>query len=342
MKWITAPSSWYISQVQNGSLIRSARFRRFFVHVFVTGGSGLTGPAVVTELISAGHTVTGLARSERSSQRLQAVGASTVRGSLDDHDVLSSAAADADGTIHMAFDGERSDPDARARRDVAAIESIGRAMLGSGKPLIATSGTLVMKTGEIATEHDPPDNESIGRFRVPGERACLGLADQGVRAIVVRLSPTVHGPGDYGFVPALIAAARRTGVSAYVGDGTNRWPAVHRLDAARLFRQALESAPAGAALHGVAETGVTLRSIAQHIAEALQVSTASMTVEQAAEHIGNPFLARIAATDAPAASTYTQQLLGWTPQHETLAEDMQTSNYFEPQSSARAESVWLH
>lgn len=312
------------------------------MRVFLTGGSGQTGPAVVSELISAGHSVVGLARSDRSAERLQALGASALRGSLEDLDVLTEGAAAADGVVHMAYGGDFSDPDALARRDVAAIEALGHALVGSDKPLIATSGTLVMKAGQVSTEHDAPNPDSLAPFRILGEQACLKFADQGVRSSVVRLAPTVHGPGDYGFVPVLIAAARRNGVSAYIGDGANRWPAVHRLDAASLFRLALEKAHAGGALHGVAESGVTLKSIAEHIGRTLQVPTASMTLEQAAEHIGNPFLALVAATDAPVSSVYTQELVGWTPSHETLSEDMQSGDYFDPQASVRTDEVWSH
>lgn len=216
------------------------------MHVFVTGGSGLTGPAVVAELIAAGHTVVGLARSDDAAGRLRALGAQTLRGSLEDLDSLREGARAVDGVIHMAFGGSFADPGDLVRRDLTAIETLGQALTGSGKPFVSTSGTFVMPAGRVSAETDAPDPEAIARFRVPGEQACLAFADQGVRASVVRPAPTVHGPGDYGFIPALIAAGRRTGVSAYIGDGANRWPAIHRLDAASLFRLALEKAPAAA------------------------------------------------------------------------------------------------
>jgi nucleoside-diphosphate-sugar epimerase len=209
------------------------------MHVFVTGGTGQTGPAVVAELVAAGHTVTGLARSDTAAVRLESLSATPHRGSLDDLDSLRRAAESADGVLHMAYGGDYADPEALVRRDCAAIEALGQALAGSGKPLVSTSGTLVMRAGRIGTEHDAPDRDSVAAFRIPGEEACLGFADRGVRASVVRLAPTVHGPGDYGFIPALIAAARRAGVSAYIGDGDNRWPAIHRFDAAGLFRLAL-------------------------------------------------------------------------------------------------------
>src|SRR6201996_1692708 len=201
------------------------------MHVFVTGGSGLTGPAIVAELIAAGHTVTGLARSDDAAGRLRDLGAQPLPGSLEDPDALREGAQKADGVIHMAFGGSFGDPEDLIRRDCAAIGTLGQALAGSGKPFVSTSGTLVMAAGRVGTETDAPDPGSLAGFRIPGEQTCLDFAGQGVRASVIRLAPTVHGPGDYGFIPALIAAARRTGVSAYVGDGASRWPAIHRLDA---------------------------------------------------------------------------------------------------------------
>ena len=310
------------------------------MRVFVTGGSGQTGPAIVSELISAGHAVTGLARSDESAARLEALGASSHRGSLEDLDRLAAGAEAADGVVHMAHGGDFADPDDLVRRDLTAIETLGQALVGSGKPFVSTSGTLVMSAGRIATEQDAPDPDSLAPFRIPGEQACLGFAGQGVRSSVVRLAPTVHGPGDYGFIPVLIAAARRRGVSAYIGDGANRWPAVNRLDAARLFRLAVEKAPAGSALHGVGESAITIKSVAEQIARILELPTASLTLEQAAEHLGNPFLARAFAIDAPVSSAHTQTLLGWTPTHATLLEDMETGDYFTPPASIRTEQIW--
>ncbi|MCO5997499.1 SDR family oxidoreductase [Actinoallomurus rhizosphaericola] len=310
------------------------------MHVFLTGGSGQTGPAVVAELIAAGHTVTGLARSEAAAARLTALGATPHYGSLDDLASLRDGAAAADGVVHLAFGGNFADTDELIRRDCAAIDALGQALAGSGKPFVSTSGTLVVEPGRLSTEHDAPDPDSVAAFRIPGERTCLAFADHGVRASVVRLAPTVHGPGDYGFIPALIAAARRAGVSAYIGDGANRWPAVHRLDAARLFRLALENAPAGSVLHGAGESAVTIRAIAQQIARTLEIPTGSLTLEQAAEHLGNPFLATFFSLDVPVSSAHTQALVGWSPQHPTLLEDLATGDYFTPQASARAERIW--
>jgi nucleoside-diphosphate-sugar epimerase len=296
------------------------------MHVFVTGGSGLTGPAIVAELIGAGHTVTGLARSDEAAARLRGLGADTLVGALEDLDTLQSGAKAADGVIHMAFGGSFADPEDLVRRDRTAIETIGQALAGTGKPFVSTCGTLVMPGGRVTAEDDAPDPGSIAWFRIPGEQACLTLADQGVRSSVVRLAPTVHGPGDYGFIPMLIAAARKHGASAYIGDGANRWPAIHRLDAATLFRLALEKAPAGQPLHGAAEN-VTLRSIAEQVARILGLPAVSLTPEQAAEHFADPFMARVFAADAPVSSETSRTLLGWTPTHPTLLEDIETGDY---------------
>ncbi|MBO2456837.1 SDR family oxidoreductase [Actinomadura violacea] len=297
------------------------------MHVFVTGGSGQTGPAVVAELIKAGHTVTGLARSDTAAERLETLGATPHPGSLDDLDSLRSGAEAADGVLHMAYGGDFSDLDDMMRRDRTAIEALGKPLEHSGRPLVVTSGTLVMPAGREATEKDEPDMAGIAAFRVAGERACLGFAARGVRASVVRLAPTVHGPEDHGFIPMLIATARKTGVSAYVGDGTNRWPAVHRFDAAVLFRLALEQAPAGSMLHGVAESGVPMKSIAETIGRGLGLPTASLTADQAATHYVSPFMATVYAFDGPVSSSHTRELLGWTPTHPTLLDDLEHGDY---------------
>ncbi len=305
------------------------------MHIFVTGGSGQTGPAVVTELITAGHTVTGLARSDQAAARLRGFGADVRRGSLEDLNILQECVRTADGVIHMAYGGDFADPESMIRRDTSAINAIGKALAGSGKPFVSTSGTLVMAPGHLSTEQDPPSSESLGSYRIAGEQACLSFADQGVRSSVVRLAPTVHGPEDHGFIPFLIAAARRTGVSTYIGDGANRWPAVHRKDAATLFRLAVEKAPAGSALHGAGESAITFETIAHHIGRFLRIPIASLTPEEAASHFENPFLAKAFATDAPVSSAYTRKLLGWKPTHATLLEDMETGDYFSLQPALR-------
>ena len=228
----------------------------------------------------------------------------------------------------MAYGGDFSDIDDMVRRDRTAIETLGGPLEDSGKPLVITSGTLTMPAGRESTEEDEPDAAGIAAFRLAGERACLGLAARGVRSSVVRLAPTVHGPRDHGFIPMLIATARKTGVSAYVGDGSNRWPAVHRLDAAVLFRLALERAPAGSVLHGVAETDIGLRSIAETIARALALPTVSLTPEEAAAHFVSPFMATVYGFDGPVSSSRTQELLGWSPVHPTLLDDLEHGDYF--------------
>jgi nucleoside-diphosphate-sugar epimerase len=213
------------------------------------------------------------------------------------------------------------------RRDTGAIDTFGRVLEGSGRPLVITSGTLVMPLGRESTEKDEPDSGGIAGFRVAGEWACLAFAERGVRASVVRLAPTVHGPQDHGFIPMLISTARKTGVSAYVGDGSNRWPAVHRRDAAVLFRLTLEKAPAGSVLHGVAETGVHFKSIAEAIGHGLGLPTASLSPQEAATHYVSPFMGMIYGVDVPVSSVHTQQLLDWSPTHQGLLEDLEHGDY---------------
>ncbi|MEV5652445.1 SDR family oxidoreductase [Nocardia sp. NPDC052254] len=297
------------------------------MHVFVTGGSGLTGPSVVTELITTGHTVTGLARSRESARRLESLGAATLPGSLDDLDSLRAGAEAAEGVVHMAFGGDFADHEGIMRRDRTAIETLGEALRYSGKPFVSTSGALVMPTGRVSTEHDRPDTAGFGAFRIPGEDACLAFAHRGVRSSVIRLAPTVHGPGDYGFIGMLIATARQSGISAYVGDGANRWPAVHRLDAATLFRLALERAPAGSVLHGAAETGVPFKTIAETIARGLDLPAVSLTTSEAATHFPSPSMAVFYGADVPVSSAHTRELLGWSPTRPTLLDDIEHGDY---------------
>lgn len=298
------------------------------MHVFITGGSGLTGPAVVSELLSAGHRVTGLARSAASADRLVSLGAEPFAGSLDDLDRLRAGAAGADGVVHMAAGGEPGDWAGITRRDVEAIEALGTVLAGTGKPFVSTSGTMVMTPGRVSEETDAPDKDAFAAYRIPGEQSCLGFADRGVRSSVIRLAPTVHGPGDYGFVAMLVAIARTTGVSAYIGDGANRWPTVHRLDAATLFRLALEKAPAGTALHGAAESGVPLRDIAEKIGQRLNLPVVSVGLDEAPAHFGSAALSAVFAADVPVSSVRTRELLGWNPSHHTLIEDLEHGDYF--------------
>jgi nucleoside-diphosphate-sugar epimerase len=306
------------------------------MRVFVTGASGWVGSAVVPELIGAGHDVTGLARSDASAAALAAAGARVHRGSLDDLDSLRGGAAAADGVIHLAFRHDFGDFAAAAATDLRAIQAIGDVLAGSGKPFVATSGTLMVAMiapGRLGTEDIVPGPELATSPRVGSEIAVLAMAARGVRTSSVRLSPTVHGPGDRGFVPRLIDIARDKGVAAYVGDGGNRWPAVHRLDAARLFRLALEKAPAGAVLHAAADQGVPFRDIAGVIGRQLDIPVTSVSREEADGHFG--FLAAFVPLDNPTSSELTRRLVGWEPSHPALIPDLEEGHYFRRESRSK-------
>jgi nucleoside-diphosphate-sugar epimerase len=293
------------------------------MRVFITGASGFIGTAVVQELVGAGHEVLGLARSEPSAKAVEAAGAEVLRGSLADLVVLGRAAAAADGVIHLAFNHDFSDFAAGCELDQRAIETLGAALAGSGRPLVVTSGTMTARPGRVATEADASDPT----FPRKSEESCLQTASAGVRAMVVRLAPTVHGDGDHGFVPALIRVAREKGCSLYVGEGKNRWAAVHRLDAARLYRLALEKGTSGSRYHGVAEPGVPTREIAELIARRLSVPAVSKTAEEATDALG--FVGHMFALDGPASSARTQETLGWRPTRPGLIEDLERGRYFE-------------
>lgn len=303
------------------------------MRVFVTGATGFIGSAVVPELIGAGHQVVGLARSDASAAALAAAGAEVQRGTLDDLDSLRAVAAESDGVIHLAFKHDiafSGDFQGAANADLRAIETFGDALKGSAKPLIIASGILGVAPGRLASEQDRPGAEAGPR--AVSAQVTLDLASQGVRSSILRLSPTVHGEGDPGFIAALIGIAHQKGVSGYIGDGGNRWPAVHRLDAARLFRRALEQAPAGSVLHGVAEAGVPIRAAAEVIGQRLNLPVVSVSCEEAAEHFG--WLAGALATDAPASSTLTRELLGWQPTHPGLLDDLEQGHYFTARRSS--------
>lgn len=307
------------------------------MRVFVTGASGWIGSAVVPELITAGHEVVGLARSDASASAIAAAGAEVRRGDLDDLDSLRRGAAASDGVIHLAFRHDLTfagDLEGAAVVDRRAIETFGDVLAGSQRPLVIASGAVGLTSGRIATENDghAADQHGAPQDRGPQARHAnaeltLSFASRGIRSSIVRLAPTVHGKGDNGFMPTIIDIARDKGLSAYIGDGTNRWPAVHRLDAARLFRLAVEGAPAGSTLHAIDDEGVRICDIAEVIGRHLNVPTASLSAEEAAEHFG--FLAGFLAIDSPVSSALTRERMQWQPTQPGLLDDLDQSHYFE-------------
>jgi nucleoside-diphosphate-sugar epimerase len=302
--------------------------------VFVTGATGFIGSAVVRKLLAAGHQVLGLARTDAAAAALTSAGAEVHRGSLTDLDSLRSGAVASDGVIHLAFIHDFSDYQGAAQTDLRAIETIGAALEGSNKPFVITSGTMMLTSilpqGRIGTEKDVADAGSVAP-RVASENAALALAKRGVRSSVVRLAPSVHGEGEHGFragfVSVLISIARTKGVSGYASDGSNRWPAVHRLDAAHLFCLALEKAPAGSVLHGAADEGVPTRAIAEAIGRRLDLPVVSISPENAGEHFG--WLGMAVSTDNPTSSALTRELLGWHPVQPDLLADLDHDYYFQ-------------
>jgi nucleoside-diphosphate-sugar epimerase len=302
------------------------------MRVLVTGASGWIGTATVAELLGNGHEVVGLARSDEAAATIEALGATVARGSLDDPGGIADLASTVDGVVHLAFQhdiafsggyAEAADTDRRT------VELLGAALRGSDRPLVIASGLLGVAPGEVATERDglhvPPGMAAAGARHATALLA-LSLRGIGVRASVLRLPPTVHGQGDSGFVASLVAAARQHQVAGYVGDGTQRWPAVHRTDAARLVRLALEGAPAGTVLHAVADEGVEIKAMAAIMSAKLEIPTASIPVEDALGHFGP--IGMFAAMDSPASGVATQALLDWTPTGPTLLEDLDAGWYF--------------
>jgi nucleoside-diphosphate-sugar epimerase len=304
------------------------------MRIFVTGASGWIGSAVVPELLWAGHEGVGLARSDASAQRLEAAGATVHRGDLDDPEGLAKAAADSDGVIHLAFQHEVAfggNFAAAGAADRRAVEAMGAALADSDRPFVLASGLLGLSDGRAATEDDGLVASPEVRANPAGRRAAtalltLSLRGVGVRSSVLRFAPTVHGDGDNGFIATLVGIARQRGFAGYVGDGTNRWPAVHRSDAARLARLAVESAPGGSVLHAVAEEGVPFREIAEAMGRHLDIPVKSVAPQDAPEHFG--FLARFVALDSPVTATITREVLGWEPTGPSLLQDLEQDHYY--------------
>lgn len=292
------------------------------MRVFITSASGWIGSAVTTELLASGHEVVGLARSDASAAAITALGAEVRRGDLTDPGSLRAAAEGADGIIHTAFIHDFSAHEDAAAVDFAAVNLFGDLLDGTGKPLVIASGIL----GAVSVETDRPDPATAWSPRLKTEAALLGFADRGIRSSSVRLAPTVHGDGDHGFLARLVEIDREKGSAAYVGDGTTTWPAVHVLDAAHLFRLALENAPAGSVLHAIDDEGVRMLDIAEVIGRHLGVPTASVAPDDAVEHFG--WLGRFLAIDSKATSTITRELLGWEPTHPGLLADLEAGHYF--------------
>lgn len=303
------------------------------MRVFVTGASGHIGSAVVAELLSANHQVIGLARSDASAEKIKAAGAEVMRGDLDDLDGLAAAARSADGVIHLgykhdlAFGGTPDGFVKAAEHDGRVVQAIGEALVGSNKPFVSTSGTAQLALFGGITRTGTEEDVVAGGPRVDGENAVIALGQRGVRSSVIRLPPTVHSSLDHhGFMSMFIAAARKNGFSAYVGEGANTWPAVHTLDAARLYRLALEAAPAGTRIHAVVDEGVTFRAIAEAIGKGLGLPAKSVSAEEAPQHLGA--MAHFAQANNPTSSARTRALLHWEPTHAGLLDDLADGHYF--------------
>jgi nucleoside-diphosphate-sugar epimerase len=294
------------------------------MRVFVTGASGWIGSAVVPELLESGHEVEGLARSDESAAAIVAAGAEAYRGSLDDPADLRDGLERCDGVVHLGYNHDFSDMEGAARTDRAVIEVIGSVLKHSDRPFVVAGGVLGLSRGRVATEDDVPD--ATLHPRIANVAWTLSLAGEGVRSACVRFAPTVHGDGDHGFIATLVAIARAKGASGYIGDGANRWSAVHRFDAARLVRLALDGAPAGTSVHAVAEEGIATRAIAEAIGAGLGVPVVSVPNEEAGQHFG--WMARMFGADASASNTITREMLGWDPTHQGLLTDLGEDHYF--------------
>jgi nucleoside-diphosphate-sugar epimerase len=299
------------------------------MRVFITGASGWIGSAVVPELLENGHEVVGLARSDASAAAIVAAGAEAYRGSLDDPEGLRHGVEGSDGVIHLGYNHDFAHMEEAAKTDRGVIEVIGSVLKDSERPFVVAGGVLGLAPGRVATENDVPDADV--HPRIANLQWTLSLADQGVRSACVRFAPTVHGDGDHGFIATIVAIAREKGASGYVGDGTNRWSAVHRFDAARLVRLTLESAPAGSSVHAVAEEGIATKAIAEAIGAGLGVPVVTIPSSEAGGHFG--WMARFFGADASAANVITREMLGWEPTHQGLLQDLSEDHYFRVSTS---------
>ncbi|GAA1506617.1 SDR family oxidoreductase [Nocardioides humi] len=295
------------------------------MRIFMTGASGWIGSAVVPELHAAGHRIVGLARSAESAAALTAAGVEPLPGGIDDPDSLRAGVSDADGVVHLAFKHDFADYAGAGRTERAAVETLGAALAGSGRPLLIASGVAGLAAGKVATEEDATRHIGPEAPRGGSEQLALSYADRGVRAVAVRFAPSVHGHGDHGFVATLAGIARERGVAGYIGDGTNRWPAVHRDDAARVVRLALEGAGPGSVVHAVGEEGIATRDIAAALGRRLDLPTASTAPDDAAEHFG--WIAMFFGLDAPTSSRLTRERLGWAPAGPGLLDDIAAGAY---------------
>lgn len=295
------------------------------MRVFVTGATGYIGRAVVKELLDAGHSVLGLTRSDQGAETLLAAGAEVHRGSLEDPNSLKEGAIASDGVIHLAFDHDFSDYVGNCKKDRVAIEAIGNALEGTHRPFIVTAGTLPLPLGQLCTEDSALDLERPSAIRGVAEKVALAFVPKGVRVSIIRLPPTNHGPGDKGFIAGLVSVAKSTRISAYPGDGLNRWPAIHYLDTAKLFLLALEKAPAGSIFHAVAEEGIPMKDIAEAIGKKLNIPTGSKAGEEVAAHFG--WLALAVSADNPTSSAKTRDQLEWAPAQASLVADIENGCY---------------
>lgn len=296
------------------------------MRIFVTGATGFVGTAVVKELINAGHEVVGLARSDEAAKSLISGGVQVHKGDLNDLKSLQIGAANADGIIHTAFNHDFSKFRGNCETDRRVIELFGTILAGSERPLIVTSAIGILPQGHLVTEETVPASGPGADLRAASEEVAIATAKKGVRSSVIRLAPTVHGEGDHNFIPTLIRLAKEKGISAYIGEGNNRWPAVHRLDAANLFRLVLENGVAGSRYHAVSEKGITFREIASVIGHQLNIPIVSIAPDEAENHFG--WFARFALMDIPASSQLTMEQLAWNPTHHGLIQDLSLSHYF--------------